>query len=206
VRERSPSDVLAIADAEQLLLGLDEELEHGSGGLLESAGHELFFRVLVQGSLSGSCDLLGTLTRLRPAIEHPFVDVTIDWSFSATSRGFAVFLVVPQRPRSARILQHMVSGAIHASQRYVTRLMGDPVRIFSETIGDRVSLDVHMPSSQRERADTIDFEADRRTTDRPPSDRSSSSSAITSPFSRAALGLRSEPPHAGADRDAKPRS
>lgn len=142
LRTSAPNDVIPIHEAEELLLGLDLALGDGSGKVIESAGLELYSKSLAQGGLIVPGDLMATVSRLRAPLEYPFVDERISFDLASSSTGFVLYLGVPRRPRSARVLRHLAAGAIRAAQRFCREGVGDDLKIYGETLGDRVHLDV----------------------------------------------------------------
>src|SRR5258706_1992419 len=88
LRTAEPGAVIPIADAEQLLLGLDVLLGNGSGSVIEAAATEVYARLLRRSSLIVHGDLMSTVMRLRAPIEYPFVDVSLSWDLASSSTGF----------------------------------------------------------------------------------------------------------------------
>lgn len=142
LKSSTPNDVIPIHEAEELLLGLDMALGDGSGRVIETAGLELFSKSLAQGGLIVPGDLMATVSRLRAPLEYPFVDERISFDVASSSTGFVLYLGVPRRPRSARVLRNLAAGAIRAAQRFCREGVGDELKIYGETLGDRVHLDV----------------------------------------------------------------
>jgi hypothetical protein len=144
LKTSTPNDVIPIHEAEELLLGLDMALGDGSGRVIETAGLELFSKSLAQGGLIVPGDLMATVLRLRAPLEYPFVEERISFDLASSSTGFVLYLGVPRRPRSARVLRNLAAGAIRAAQRFCREGVGDELKIYGETLGDRVHLDVRV--------------------------------------------------------------
>ncbi len=142
LRKSAPSEVIPIQEAEELFLGIDSSMGDGTGKVIEAIGLELFAKSLGQGGLIVPGDLMSTVLRLRAPLEYPFVDLRISFDLASSSTGFVLYLGVPRRPRSARVLRSLAIGAIRAAQRFCREGVGDDLRIFGETLGDRVDLDV----------------------------------------------------------------
>lgn len=166
LRQSTPNDVVPLHEAEELFLGLDMAIGDGSGRVIETAGLELFSKALAQGGLIVPGDLMATMLRLRAPLEYPFVDERISFDLASSSTGFVLYLGVARRPRSARVLRHLAAGAIRAAQRFCREGVGDELKIYGETLGDRVHLDVRCRVRM---ADTVEMEAvDRSTTAKRP--------------------------------------
>lgn len=156
LRNSSPTDTIPLADGEELLLGIDGALGDGSGRVLEVAMFELATRALSQSGAVMIGDLLGTVARLRTAIERPFVDVDVLFDLRKTETGFALTVGIPGQPRSARILRHLSAGAIRAAQRFSREATSSDFRLYGDTLGDRSSIDARyrqpesVPESPRE--------------------------------------------------------
>jgi hypothetical protein len=141
LRTTSPTDTVPLADAEEVLLAIDSTIGDGSGKTLEVAMFELATRVLSQGNAVVLGDLLGTVARLRTAIERPFVGVDVLFEIRRTDTGFSLSVGLPGQPRSARILRHLVTGAVRAAQRFSREASSSDFRLFGETLGDRAVID-----------------------------------------------------------------
>jgi hypothetical protein len=141
LRATSPADTVPLADAEEVLLGIDTTLGDGSGRLLEIAMFELATRMLSQGNAVVVGDLLGTVARLRTAIERPFVGVEMLFDLKRTETGFVLSVGLPGQPRSARILRHLSTGAVRAAQRFSREASSSDFRLYGETLGDRATID-----------------------------------------------------------------
>ncbi|MBK9000973.1 MAG: hypothetical protein IPM35_35070 [Myxococcales bacterium] len=144
LRAATHADTLDVADAEELLFGLDAAVSDGTGQLLERLATELFARILAQGTLSISGDLMGTVARLQAPLEHLFVGLPIGFDLSKKRDGFVLFLGVGGRPRTARLLRHLTVGAVRAAQRFARQGMTDEVVLASEALGDRVRLEARL--------------------------------------------------------------
>ncbi len=144
LRSATYADTLDVADAEELLFGLDAAVSDGTGQLLERLATELFARILAQGTLSISGDLMGTVARLQAPLEHLFVGLPIGFDLSKKRDGFVLFLGVGGRPRTARLLRHLTVGAVRAAQRFARQGMTDEVVLASEALGDRVRLEARL--------------------------------------------------------------
>jgi hypothetical protein len=166
LRRSTPNDVIPLHEAEELMLGLDMAIGDGSGRVIETAGLELFSKSLAQGGMIVPGDLMATVLRLRAPLEYPFVDERISFDLASSSTGFVLYLGVARRPRSARVLRHLAAGAIRAAQRFCREGVGDELKIYGETLGDRVHLDVRCRVRM---ADTVEMEAvDRGATPKRP--------------------------------------
>jgi hypothetical protein len=161
LRHSTPNDLIPLHEAEELFLGLDVVIGDGSGRVIETAGLELFSKQLAQGGLIVPGDLMATVLRLRAPLEYPFVDERISFDLASSSTGFVLYLGVSRRPRSARVLRHLAAGAIRAAQRFCREGVGDELKIYGETLGDRVHLDVRCRVRM---ADTVEMEVVSRTT------------------------------------------
>jgi hypothetical protein len=141
LRTCHPTDTLPLDDGEELLLAVDVALGDGSGRVLENAGLEMAARLLAQG-VGGvvAGDLLATVARMRGLIERPYLGVDVTFQLTATGTGFALVLGVVGRPRSARLLRHLASGAIRAAQRFSRGADEDSLKLHAETIGDRTTI------------------------------------------------------------------
>lgn len=144
LRAATHADTLDVADAEELLFGLDAAVGDGTGQLLERLATELFARILAQGTLSISGDLMGTVARLQAPLEHLFVGLPIGFDLSKKRDGFVLFLGVGGRPRTARLLRHLTVGAVRAAQRFARQGMTDEVVLAAEALGDRVRLEARL--------------------------------------------------------------
>jgi hypothetical protein len=187
LRTTSPSDAIALADAEEVLLGIDTALGDGSGRILEVGMFELATRTLSQGNAVVLGDLFGTVARLRTAIERPFVDVEVLFELRRTDTGFVLTVGIPGQPRSARILRHLSTGAVRAAQRFSREASSSDFRLFGEAVGDRAQIDAryrqpapppqeHTPTSRRPSRSmrvpqqTLSDEVERILSKRPPTD------------------------------------
>jgi len=144
LRSAAHADTLDVADAEELLFGLDAALSDGTGQLLEKLATEQFARVLAQGTLSVTGDLMASVARLQAPLEHLFVGLPIGFDLSKRRDGFVLFLGVSGRPRTARLLRHLTVGAVRAAQRFARQGMTDDVALDTEALGDRVRLEVRL--------------------------------------------------------------
>jgi hypothetical protein len=160
LRQSTPNDLVPLHEAEELFLGLDMAIGDGSGRVIETAGLELFSKQLAQGGLIVPGDLMATVLRLRAPLEYPFVDERISFDLASSSTGFVLYLGVSRRPRSARVIRHLAAGAIRAAQRFCREGVGDELKIYGETLGDRVHLDVRCRVRM---ADTVEMETVSRT-------------------------------------------
>lgn len=141
------ADALDVADAEEVLFGLDAAVGDGTGQLLEKLATEQFARILAQGSLSISGDLMATVARLQAPVEHLFVGLPIGFDLSKKRDGFVLFLGVGGRPRTARLLRHLTVGAVRAAQRFARQGMTDEVVLSTEALGDRVRIEARLSQS-----------------------------------------------------------
>lgn len=147
MRTATHADTLDLADAEELLLGLDAAVSDGTGQLLEKLATEQLARVLAQGSLSISGDLMGTVARMQAPLEHLFVGLPIGFDLAKKRDGFVLFLGVAGRPRTARLLRHLTVGAIRAAQRFAREGMSDEVTLVTEGLGDRARIEARLGAS-----------------------------------------------------------
>lgn len=148
LRASSPTDTIPLADGEEVLLAIDATLGDGSGKVLEVVMFELATRVLSQGSAVVLGDLLGTVARLRTALERPFVGIDVLFELRKNDTGFSLTIGIPGQPRSARILRHLATGAIRAAQRFSREATSSEFRLLGETLGDRAVIDAryrHQP-------------------------------------------------------------
>ncbi len=136
----TPSDTISLDDGEEVLLAMDTMLGDGSGRLLETASFDLVARTVSQGNMLVVGDLLGTVARMRAPLEWPFIAVQMMFELSPTDTGFSLTLGIPGRPRSARILRHVASGAIRAAQRYCREASVDGMELVSGVFGDRANV------------------------------------------------------------------
>jgi hypothetical protein len=141
LRSSSPVDTIPIADAEELLLGIDGALGDGSGKVLEGAMIELASRLLSQSGGLLVSDLMGTVARLRTTLERPFVEIDVMYELKKTDTGFSLTVGLQGRPRAARILRHLATGTIRAAHRFCREAIDEELRIYGETLGDRATLD-----------------------------------------------------------------
>lgn len=140
----APSDVVWLADAEELLFGFDAALGDGSGKLLEDVAFQHFARLVSSGGLLVPGDLMGSVARLRAPLEHFFDESPMGFDIAKSRSGFMMFLGIGGRPRTARLLRHIATGAVRAVQRYAREGMVEDVKIVGEAMGDRVRLDVRL--------------------------------------------------------------
>lgn len=140
----SHADTLGVADAEELLFGLDTAFGDGSGRLVERFATEQFARVLAQGSFVVAGDLHGTVARMQAPIEHLFVALPFGFDLTKRRDGFQIFVGVSGRPRTARLLRHLCVGAIRASQRFAREGMTDDVAVQTEILGERAKIEVKL--------------------------------------------------------------
>lgn len=137
----SPSDLMPLDDAEELLLAIDSALGNGSGRVLEAAALELFSRTLSRDAgavIVG--DLFGTVARLRAPLEHPFVDAAPVFDLTSTDTGFSLTVGIAGRPRAAKILRAFASGLIRAAARFCREVTGSDLNLHGEILGDRAKL------------------------------------------------------------------
>ncbi|MFO0566167.1 MAG: hypothetical protein U0263_10930 [Polyangiaceae bacterium] len=172
IRASGPMDNLDLLDAEELLLGLDAAAGDGSGTVLEAAATDVFARAVVSGGYAVPGDLAASVARLRSSLEHVFVDLPIGFDLNRRRDGFVLFVGVNGKPRTARLLRHMVVGAVRAAQRLAREGMTDEVRLQTENLGDRARIEVR-----------LGVEPDR------------SAPAATGPRSRIKSGRRNSEPH-----------
>lgn len=136
----TPSDTMSLDDGEEVLLGLDAALGDGSGRLLEGASFDLVARTVSQGGMLVVGDLLATVARMRAPLEWPFVAVQMMFDLVGTDTGFSLTLGIPGRPRSARVLRHVATGAVRAAQRYCREADVDALQLQSGVFGDRANI------------------------------------------------------------------
>lgn len=141
LRATAALDAIPLADAEDALLAFDQALGEGA---LERAACEMLAKQLVQAASAVRVgDLYGTMARLRAPIEHPFVDVNVQFELTRAPTGLRLTLGVPGRPRATRGLAHVAVGAIHAAERFARESHAEPLRVKLETIADRATIDAH---------------------------------------------------------------
>lgn len=144
LRATAALDTIPLAEAEDALLALDQALGDGAGRGLERAACEMLAKQLVQAASAVRVgDLYGTMARLRAPIEHPFVDVDIQFELARAPTGLRLTLGVPGRPRATRSLAHIAVGAIHAAERFARESHAEPLRVKLESIADRATIDAH---------------------------------------------------------------
>jgi hypothetical protein len=147
LRSAGPIDAILLDDAEELFLNIDSLLGDGSGRVLENVALELALRTLAQGAgVVVPGDLMGTVARMRAAVERPFVGVNVTYQLLSTDTGFTLIVGVPGRPRSARLLRHFALGAIRAAQRFSRGADDESLKILADTVGDRTTITAHYRS------------------------------------------------------------
>ncbi|HEY3236650.1 MAG TPA: hypothetical protein VGJ84_18165 [Polyangiaceae bacterium] len=138
VRACSPVDTLSLDDGEELLLAFDSLVGDGSGRVLEQAAVELTSHTLSHDpGIVRVRDLMGTVARMRTVLERPFVGAQLLFELSKTEAGFSLTVGVPGRSRAARLLRHLVVGALQAADRYALGTGREQLRLDSELRGDR---------------------------------------------------------------------
>lgn len=137
LRSAVHADALDVADAEELLFGLDAAVGDGTGQLLERLAAEQLGRILAQGNLSIPGDLMATVARMQAPLEHLFVGFPIGFDVSKTRDGLTLFIGASGRPRTARLLSHLTAALVRACQRYAREGMSEHVGISVDSLGDR---------------------------------------------------------------------
>lgn len=136
-----PRSSMPLADAEELLLGIDAALGDGSGRVLESAGFVLGSRLLShRSSALVPGDLARTLARMRTPIELPYEGVQIVFDVVDTEVGLELALGVLGSPRCTRVLRHLTVGYIKAAYTFGLNRNPEEIRIYADVIGDRASI------------------------------------------------------------------
>jgi hypothetical protein len=144
LRASSALDTISLDEGEEAILAFDQTLGDGSGRTLERVACEMFARQLLQAvSAVRVGDLFGTVARLRAPIEHPFVDVPVVFELTRTDSGFRLNIGMAGRPRAARILGHIATGAIHAAERFARETHTEILRLELTTFADRARVDAH---------------------------------------------------------------
>jgi hypothetical protein len=144
LRAAAPTATIPLDEGEELLLAVDAVLGDGSGRLLENAALEVASRVLSnEPGVVQSRDLMGTVARMRAALERPFSEVATMFELCRTDRGFSLTLGVRGRPRSAKLLRHLAAGFVRAADRFALETSPGQLRIFGEVLGDRASVSIH---------------------------------------------------------------
>lgn len=155
IRNGSAPVLFPMADADLLLLGLDASLGDGTGSLLERAATEQMARLVSAGGLAVQGDLMGSVARLRAPLEQIFSSDAMGFDLSETRTGFVLFLGLGGAPRTARLLRVIACGAVRAAQRFAREGLGDALTIQSETLGERVRLDVRCRQPTTETVETM---------------------------------------------------
>lgn len=137
LRDARHADALDVADAEELLFGLDAAVGDGTGQLLERLAAEHLGRILAQGNFAVPGDLTGTVARMQAPLEHLFVGLPIGFDVSKTREGLTLFIGASGRPRTARLLSHLTAALVRACQRYAREGMSEDVTLRIESLGDR---------------------------------------------------------------------
>jgi hypothetical protein len=140
MRDTRPAQLIPLDEGEELLLGIDTSVGDGSGKLLEQVAYELATKNLVQPGAVVPNDLQATVARLRSVLERPFSGLTCEFELSRTELGFALALRLPGRPRAARVARSLALGTIRAAHRFCREAPEEALRLYAETLGDRVSI------------------------------------------------------------------
>lgn len=143
----APGDIIGLAEGEELLFGLDATLGDGSGKVLEDVATEHFGRVVGSAGLVVPGDLMSSAARLRAPLEYFFDQSPMGFDIVKSREGFSMFLGVGERPRTARLLRHVSTGAVRATQRFAREGLVEHVKIVGELLGQRVRLEVRVRST-----------------------------------------------------------
>jgi len=144
LRATAALDTIPLDDGEEALLAFEQALGDGSGATLERVACEMLARQLVQAAAAVRVgDLFGTVARLRAPLEHPFVDVPIQFELMRIPSGLRLTIGIAGRPRATRLLGHIATGAIHAAERFARETHVEPLRLELETFADRARIDAH---------------------------------------------------------------
>lgn len=146
--DESPTALIALSVAEDLLLGIESALGDGSGRVLEFIGEEWVSRVLSQrvGTVIPG-DAVATLRRLEVPLLGAFVDVKLVYRVERTPGGYSLTIGSPLHPRMTRVLRHLAAGAIVTVQRFCRERMSD-VRVYGEIRGELAIVDAVLGSSE----------------------------------------------------------
>ncbi|MEB2310514.1 MAG: hypothetical protein OZ921_05165 [Sorangiineae bacterium] len=140
LRSSTPSETMSLDDAEEVILAIDSGLGDGTGRVLESASADLVGRTLASGGLLVLGDLAATVARMQAPLEWPFVGAAMTFDLEPTDTGFSLTLGVSGRPRTARVLRHVATGAIRAAQRYCREANGEELELLTGVFGDRANV------------------------------------------------------------------
>ncbi len=144
LRGAAHADAIDVADAEELLFGLDSALSDGSGQLLERMAAEQLGRMLSQDGFSIPGDLMGTVARMQAPLEHLFVGLPVGFDLSKKRDGFVLFIGVRGRPRTTRLLSHLTVALVRACQRFAREGTSEEVRISVESLGERARVEARL--------------------------------------------------------------
>lgn len=136
---RDPTAGIPLDDAEALLLEVDSVFGEGSGSWLEEAGKNLVTPNVTERSSGTFTDLASAAHALRPQLEQAFEGVRLFYDLEGGDLGVALTLGIAGRPRSARILRHLVIGYVKAVANALG-LRPTSFRIYSEMLGDRAAI------------------------------------------------------------------
>ncbi len=119
LHQSTPVDTVVLDDAEELLSSVDYALSSK-----ESSLEVLFFDLVAAAVARGRVvlkmgDFAGSVQRLQPMLERPFVGITPEFVVSAVDDGLRIDARLPGRPKGARLYGQWILGAVRAIERFV---------------------------------------------------------------------------------------
>lgn len=141
LRRADLTATVALDDAEEILLALESISADGSARVLEAVAQDVAVRLLCQQpALVQPRDLMRTVARMRMALERLFAGAELSWELGPSHLGFTLTVAVRGRPRTARLLRHIMMGLIRGSERYAMEARVRPLRLFGDVFGERATV------------------------------------------------------------------